>query len=193
MSITLKDIDKSDTNGKEHESDSADDSSGSAGNEDSDSSSEDEDDEDPEIIARRLGDQLWADIQKARSSVTTATALPPITAKEAAAVVTARTVLSYANADILVHSELSKTVIPGVDGLTAIEMLNRIASDGRVPRAYVVPLSQTLIKLAKSDVLFPPLPAVSSQTTLKRKRDDLDEGDTASKVPSKEHDTPTRV
>lgn len=179
MSITLAEDDK--TRNDIEEAEDGEDSTGSIGNEDSDNSSEEEeDDEDPETIARRLGDQLWADIQRARAGAAPAVAPPVISPKEAAVMTTMRAVLTYANSDALVRSELSKSIIPGTDGSNVIDMLNKIVSDGKVPRLLVGPLSQVLVKLAKSETLFSPLPAVLSQVALKRKRSDMDEEDSGS-------------
>lgn len=164
---------------------------------------EEEDEEDPEDIARRLGDQLWADIQRARAadntntaatttksidqaqptaaptpSKTTTVRIPLDTRKQDAALATMKLVLAHADSDGLVHSTLKSTIVPGFEGSNVYDLLKRIVDSGSITKQAASSLSQILVRLAKSEVLFPPLPTLSS-LMLKRKRETT-AGDTLS-------------
>lgn len=162
----------------EGETDPGEDSNNSSDSSDSDSDDSDSDseDEDEEVIARKLNEQLWEDIRRARAD----TVPPPPPAayqrspKEEAAFVTMKKVLAFAASDPLVHSTLSDTSIPGHAGLNVLEMLKKILDEGRITPQSAGPLSHVLVRLAKSEVLFSPLPVLSPQT-LKRKRDENEE------------------
>ncbi|EJD07088.1 uncharacterized protein FOMMEDRAFT_165704 [Fomitiporia mediterranea MF3/22] len=85
-----------------------------------------------------------------------------------------KTVLSFAASDPVVHETFSTTEVPGHPGTNLLEMLNKIVEEGRIALQFAGPLSHALVKLAKSEVLFSPLPSLPSQT-LKRKRDGTEE------------------
>jgi len=102
------------------------------GEDEDDDDEEDElDDEDAEAIARRLGDQLWADIQRARAGTTAAPATnaastadepnaltndeestPAKNTKEEAALATMRAVLACSEQDAPVRARLATTLLP---------------------------------------------------------------------------------
>ncbi|KAG1863840.1 hypothetical protein F4604DRAFT_1893453 [Suillus subluteus] len=140
------------------------------------------DGEEAEEIARRLKEQLWADISKAqadRVNVTTTASTPgapphdgvpsavpspvPITQpppqsstsfkKEEAALKTMGNVLNIAGKDPLVHSTLASAVVPGA-GTSVLEILNHTVSAGTISKELAKTLSMTLVSLARSDTLF---------------------------------------
>ena len=158
----------------------SDDTNNSGGSED-DSDEEDSEDEDAEAIARKLGDQLWADIQRARAVAPTPAVVK--SPKEDAALVTMKKVLTFANSDPLVHSTLSAATVPGHPNTNLLELLKKLMDEGRVTPQAAGPLSQVLVKLAKSEVLFSPLPSLPSQVA-KRKRE---EKGLADEPPSKKY------
>lgn len=188
---------------KEHEygqSEEEDDDGEGDGSDNGEDEDEDEDmEDDAEAIARRLGDQLWADIQRARAGGVTSSTTDqspesptdehptsirafvsspntiPKSAKEVAALVTMRTVLAHAATDPLVHSTLMSTPVPGFENTNVLAMLSGIAQSGTISKEVAGPLSQVIVRLAKSEILFSPLPTLPT-SALKRKRDE-GEGD----------------
>ncbi|OCB90192.1 hypothetical protein A7U60_g2563 [Sanghuangporus baumii] len=140
---------------------------------DDEESSEFDSDEDEELT-RKLNEQLLEDIRRAREAAAPPT--PPITRRsprEEAALATVKTVLSFATSDSVVRSTLASTEVPGYSNV--LQMLNNIAEEGRISTHLAGTLSHVLVKLAKSEELFSPLPPVSQETTLKRKRDEAEE------------------
>lgn len=142
----------------------------------------DDGEEEAEEIARRLKEQLWADISKAQADrvniTTTAStsaaplydgvppAVPspvPITQpppqsstsskKEEAALKTMGNVLNIAGKDPLVHSTLASAVVPGA-GNSVLEILNQTVAAGTISKDLAKSLSMTLVSLARSDALF---------------------------------------
>lgn len=142
----------------------------------------DDGEEEAEEIARRLKEQLWADISKAqadRVNVTTTASIPgaplhdgvpsavptpvPITQqppqssasskKEEAALKTMGNVLNIAGKDPLVHSTLASAVVPGA-GNSVLEILNGTVAAGTISKDLAKSLSMTLVSLARSDALF---------------------------------------
>ncbi|KAG1735988.1 hypothetical protein EDB19DRAFT_1057200 [Suillus lakei] len=142
----------------------------------------DDGEEEAEEIARRLKEQLWADISKAqadRVSVTTTASIPgaplhdgvppavpspvPIahpppqssmsSKKEEAALKTMGNVLNIAGKDPLVHSTLASAVVPGA-GNSVLEILNHTVAAGTISKDLAKSLSMTLVSLARSDALF---------------------------------------
>ncbi|KAL5525527.1 hypothetical protein ACEPAG_6863 [Sanghuangporus baumii] len=143
----------------------------SEGSDDEESSEFDEDED--EELTRKLNEQLLEDIRRAREAA--APPKSPITSrspKEEAALATVKTVLSFATSDSVVRSTLASTEVPGYSNV--LEMLNNIAQEGRISPHLAGTLSHVLVKLAKSEELFSPLPSVP-QETLKRKRDEEEE------------------
>ncbi|KAG1844322.1 hypothetical protein DFJ58DRAFT_907256 [Suillus subalutaceus] len=160
----------------------------------------DDGEEEAEEIARRLKEQLWADISKAqadRVNVTTTASTPgapphggvpsavpspvPITQpppqsstsfkKEEAA-------LKTMGNDPLVHSTLASAVVPGA-GTSVLEILSHTVSAGTISKELAKTLSMTLVSLARSDTLFAAMrhsnaPALQLDKG-KRKRDETEE------------------
>ncbi|KAF8486475.1 hypothetical protein DFH94DRAFT_185375 [Russula ochroleuca] len=142
---------------------------------------EEEEDADAEVeaeeIARRLNDQLWAEISKARAEAAAAsskdtTAAPagtPIFTSASAeadniyhvpfdrrvheALKTMRIILKDIANDPLARSTLSTTLIPG-PGVSVLDAFNNAVSCNAIPKEIAKPLSHLLISLARSDVLF---------------------------------------
>ena len=186
--------------------------------EEDDDDDDDDEEEDPEAIARRLGDQLWADIQRARAGATTEpppapapasvpaptpapapkpvqsvapkppptaapeNAQPSASTKEMAALTTMKTILAYAATDPLVHTTLSTTPVPGIEHSNIFDALTHISKTGIINKNTANQLSKVLVKLAKSPILFPPLPAFIPQP-LKRKLSNPEPRSSPSKRP----------
>jgi hypothetical protein len=158
----------------------------------------DEDEEydtEAEEIAKRLGDQLWADIAKAQAeasasantntSATNQVVVPPLShvviperqtrggaasevpsataydstnasrqdRKQEAALVTIRTILSFAFKDPVVRTTLASQTVPAV-GSSVLDILTQCANSGTITKIMAKPLSDAVVSLAKSDVLF---------------------------------------
>ena len=107
-------------------------------------------------------------------------ALPPASTstrkspKEEAALSTVKTVLSLATSDDVVRTTFLNTVVPSSGNSNLFDTLTKIAEEGRITPEVAGSLSHVLVKLAKSEVLFSPLPSLP-QETMKRKRDGLEE------------------
>lgn len=177
---------------------------------------EDEYDAEAEEIAKRLGDQLWADIAKAQAeAAATSTAPPPATTpqppppadasplpeppaqpastaddshdtpaasqarKQEAALVTVRTILSFAYKDPVVRATLATQVLPTGDNTSVLDVLTRCATSNSIAKDLAKPLSDAIVSLAKSDVLFSSMrnsdAAAIQLDKGKRKRDQMDE------------------
>src|SRR6266852_4969813 len=142
------------------------------GDEDEEEEEEDADAE-AEEIARRLNDQLWAEINKAQAEAaatsnkgTAAISDAPISSsasEEAVAVLpdkrvhealkTIRIILKDIANDPLARSTLSTTLIPG-PGLSVLDAFDSAVSSNAIPKEIAKPLSHLLVSLARSDVLF---------------------------------------
>ena len=111
-----------------------------------------------EEIARRLNDQLWAEISKARaeaaSSKSTVAALPsstPISSSVSVppdrrvheALKTMRIILKDISHDPLARSTLSTTLIPG-PGVSVLDAFNNAVSSNTIPKEIAKPLSHLL-------------------------------------------------
>ncbi|KAF9050077.1 hypothetical protein BJ165DRAFT_1456359 [Panaeolus papilionaceus] len=133
-------------------------------------------------MARRLGEELWADISKvtaernALASIgepmqtdqlmsseqltgpdsTLALSMPTAPAhsnrKEEAILTTMKTILGLMENDPPAKSILSSTVLP--DGQNVLWALQSCCNSGTIPRGVAGPLSQLLVALARSDALF---------------------------------------
>src|SRR6266702_1043485 len=167
-----------------------------------DGGEEDEIDEDAdaeaEDIARRLNDQLWAEISKAQAEAAAAAASshgPPasvLTEPSATssggltvpdrrvqeALKTMRMVLKDVANDTLARSTLSTTLIPGMSGVSVLDAFNNAVSSGVILKEVAKSLSHLLVSLARSDALFSSLrhsEESSIQLELgKRQRDELE-------------------
>ncbi|THH29657.1 hypothetical protein EUX98_g4531 [Antrodiella citrinella] len=176
---------------------------------------EEEDDADydaeAEEMARRLGDQLLADIAKAQlevglvqppASTSTAPAPPaanplPTTGQPARSTMTSKTVVSkakkreaafatmkaiieFAAKDAQVRATLSATVVAHGTGSNIFDILTQCISASRISKALAKPLSDAVVSLAKSEMLFASLrnsdAAAIQLDKGKRKRDQVDDG-----------------
>jgi hypothetical protein len=172
-----------------------------ADDDDDDDEEEDEIDEDAdaeaEDIARRLNDQLWAEISKAQAeaaaSATSGQGPPASLSTEPSAIPsslsvpdrrvqealkTMRIVLKDVANDTLARSTLSATMIPGLPGVSVFDAFNNAVSSSVIPKEVAKPLSHLLVSLARSDALFSSLrhsEESSIQLELgKRQRDELE-------------------
>src|SRR6266478_3402550 len=143
------------------------------GNEDEEG--EEDADAEAEEIARRLNDQLWAEINKAQAEAAaagnkdTATTGAPISSSPSAnsdgvchvppdrrvheALKTMRIILKDIANDPLARSTLSTTLIPG-PGVSVLDAFDSAVSSNAIPKEIAKPLSHLLVSLARSDVLF---------------------------------------
>jgi hypothetical protein len=167
----------------------------------------DEDDEDIDAeaqeIARRLGEELWADISKANAERNAASVPKPSviavepqvgpsnevgvadnaslassTRKEDLVIKTMLAILTLVDNDPLAKSTLASTFIP--NGSSVLEVLKQCTTSRGIAKGTAGPLSKILVTLAKSDTLFGKLkhsnaPAIQLDKG-KRKREDFDEG-----------------
>ncbi|KAI0717742.1 hypothetical protein C8T65DRAFT_640640 [Cerioporus squamosus] len=161
-------------------------------------------DAEAEAMARRLGDQLLADIAKAQAEAAAAganpnppqTAEPPehpptppkdilpqptsLQKKREAALLTMRGILAFASKHAIVGSTMSVSQVPGSEGGTLIDVFNRCVSASSISKPLARVLTEAVLSLAKSDALFGSLrnsdaPAIQLDKG-KRKRDETDEG-----------------
>lgn len=151
------------------------------GYEDDDDDYEDGEEE-AEEIARRLKEQLWADISKAQADRVSATSStpsappqendpsgvpsrvpisqqPPLSStsskKEGAALQTMKNVLEIARKDPLVRSTLASAVVPGAgNNSSVLEILGHTVAVGTITKELAKSLSLILVSLARSDALF---------------------------------------
>lgn len=140
--------------------------------EDEEGDEDEPDDDEAEAIAQRLSAQLWADINRAQAdrahtqnapetSTTPAEydgALAQYNAKTLAALTTMKAVLNYADSDPMAHTTLSTSAIPGFEDRNVLDTLKQFVIGGSIARDLAGPLSQILVILARSEVLFTPLP-----------------------------------
>lgn len=176
-------------------------------NYDEDGEGEDDDDADAdaeaEEIARRLRDQLWADINAARATANAQPAQAPlpsnaatlptnvpqtISKKEEEALVTMTTILAFANKDVLVRNTLATAVIPDSNGDNVLDLLTRSVTSRTIPKVLAKPLSNLLVTLVRSDTLFATLrhsnaPALHLDKG-KRKRDEVDDSQLQEEEPA---------
>jgi uncharacterized C2H2 Zn-finger protein len=154
---------------------------------------EEEGDEDAEAaeIARRLGDQLMADIAKAQAEQAAAAAaqtqepsvrppaVPPTPAPTAAAINTMKSILACATKDPLVNFVLasSSVIDPTGTKTNALQILQRSTEAGFIPQDLAKIFSPVVLQLSQSEALFGSKDATVASTpvpeTGKRKRDDL--------------------
>lgn len=180
---------------------------------------EEDDDDDEDIdkeaqeIARRLGEQLWADITKVNaernaaaasqgaSSLQAPTCAPSTTTiqesvfatanqirrKEDEAFTTMKAILALVEKDEHAKNLMYSTAVS--NGFNVLELLYQCTSSGNIDKGFARPLSQAIILLAKSDDLFGILrqsnaPAIQLDIG-KRKREAFDEGNSAHAHPPK--------
>lgn len=170
--------------------------------EDYDDDGDDDIDAEAEEIARRLGAELWADLSKGNAEQLAAPQLAPVgveaptvessvspsmpattaapSRKADAIILTMRAILKFVENDPLAHSALASTAIPNSNGSNVLDTLNQAVASGSVPKAIALSLSQILVTLARSEVLFGTLrhsnaPSIQLDKG-KRKREEADEG-----------------
>ncbi|RPD60769.1 hypothetical protein L227DRAFT_574934 [Lentinus tigrinus ALCF2SS1-6] len=161
-------------------------------------------DAEAEAMARRLGDQLLADIAKAQAEAAAAVASPtppqtteppgkpltppeealpqhtPLQKKREAALLTMRGILAFASKHAIVGSTMSVSHIAGSEGGNLVDIFNRCISSSTISKPLARALTEAVLSLAKSDALFGSLrnsdaPAIELDKG-KRKRDVTDEG-----------------
>lgn len=162
---------------------------------------EEEGDEDAEAaeIARRLGDQLMADIAKAQAEQAAAAAAAAVQSQEptvqpsvilptpvaatkdptAAAINTMKSILAYATKDPLVNFVLASASVidPTSTKTNALQILQRSTEAGFIPRDLAKVFSPVVLQLSQSETLFGSkdvtVPSTPASEIGKRKRDDL--------------------
>lgn len=159
---------------------------------------EEEGDEDAEAaeIARRLGDQLMADIAKAQAEqaaaaaaavqtqepITQPSVMPPTpvaTANDptAAGINTMKSILGYATKDPLVNFVLASASVVDPTGTktNALQILQRSTEAGFIPQDLAKILGPVVLQLSQSEALFGSkdgtVPSTPASETGKRKRD----------------------
>lgn len=146
--------------------------------EEGDEEEEEEEDADAEAeeIARRLNDQLWAEINRAQAEAAAACSngraaishapISSSASEEVEAVChvlpdkrvhealkTMRIILKDIANDPLARSTLSTTLIPG-PGVSVLDAFDNAVSSNAIPKEVAKPLSHLLVSLARSNVLF---------------------------------------
>ncbi|KAF9462444.1 hypothetical protein BDZ94DRAFT_1261382 [Collybia nuda] len=170
--------------------------------EDYDDDGDDDIDAEAQEIARRLGAELWADLSKGSAEQPGAPPLAPIhpmaptieggvstsvstttvtpSRKVDAIIITMKAILTFIENDPLARSTLASTTVLHSNGNNILDVLNQTATSGSVPKAMAMSLSQTLVTLARSEVLFGTLrhsnaPSIQLDKG-KRKREAADDG-----------------
>ncbi|KAH9856425.1 hypothetical protein C2E23DRAFT_857369 [Lenzites betulinus] len=116
-------------------------------------------DAEAEEMARRLGDQLLADIAKAQAEAAAVAGTangPPAPSegpsqgtyrkKQDAAVLTMKAILAFAARNPVVHSAMSTSHVPGAGGASLLEVFNRCISASSISK----PLARTLTEIVLS-------------------------------------------
>ncbi|KAJ7267681.1 hypothetical protein B0H12DRAFT_967292, partial [Mycena haematopus] len=84
--------------------------------------------------------------------------------------------------DSLAHSTFTLSKVPEFSGDSILDILRNIAGSGKIPRGVALPLSHSLVTLAKSETLFGNLRhSDASSLQLKRKREEADADERANK------------
>lgn len=155
-------------------------------------------------IARRLGEELWADISKvnaernaAASGAASSTTIPAITApettrlgptqaaplphlprKEEAIIATMKGILALVESDPPAKAALASTNLP--NGTSVLALLLECSARGSIVHGIAGPLSQVIVTLARSNALFGNLKQSNASAIQldkgKRKREEFDEG-----------------
>lgn len=138
-------------------------------------------------MARRLGQELWADIG-GTTAVSTPTASATVdssnpsaaTRKSDAAITTMKSILAFVECDTLARSTLSSSLLPIPEGGNVLDALKHAVTLGIVQKSTAMPLSQVLVSLARSEVLFGALRHSNASSIQldkgKRKREETDGG-----------------
>ncbi|KIK58235.1 hypothetical protein GYMLUDRAFT_202708 [Collybiopsis luxurians FD-317 M1] len=169
--------------------------------------SDDEDDGDDDIdaealeMARQLNQQLFSlepdtssaptanpdsapEPETESASVHPASSLP--SKKEEAALVTIKVIMALLNHDPVAHSTLASTPVPNSSFSNVIDALKQILAAGKLPKPTASALSQSVVGLAASEVLFGSLKGQDSRLGVlgKRKREEIPATDPPPKEPS---------
>ena len=159
---------------------------------------EDEDEKEAEEIARRLKEQLWADISKAQAAQAIPSAQPlasritafpgehgvsgpkaTLSKKQDAALQTMKGILAITANDKLAYSTLASAVVPGTNNDNVLNVLGQVVRAGSISKELAKSLTPILVSLARSDTLFATMrhsnaPAMQLDKG-KRKRDESEE------------------
>lgn len=137
-----------------------------------DDEGDDDIDAEAEEMARKLNEQIWADMQNAigaegtsleTNSASTASvpstahappAPPASSRKEEAVMVTIKVIMALLNHDSVAQNTLGSTAVPNTAFSSVFDALQQILASGKVAKVAAFPLSQTLISLAGSEALF---------------------------------------
>ncbi|KAF5351707.1 hypothetical protein D9756_007650 [Leucocoprinus leucothites] len=146
---------------EEEEEDEENDEAADMEEEEEEDDDEDDDDIDAQAqeIARRLGQQLWEDITKAQAAQAASGTLhfPPPTQKQSrkedAVILTMRAILSLVDQDPAARNALEAAFLPTGTG-NVLGILQQSVSANSVAKQICMPLSHTLVSLAKSETLF---------------------------------------
>ena len=141
-------------------------------------------DAEAEEIARRLNDQLWAEISKAQAEAAAATKATssatlgaPLSSTASAevgttststishsrsvpdkrvheALKTIRIILKDVANDPLARATLSTTLVPGIPGMSVLDAFSGAVASNTISKDVAQPLSHLLVSLARSDTLF---------------------------------------
>ncbi|KAJ3734022.1 hypothetical protein DFJ43DRAFT_994410 [Lentinula guzmanii] len=159
----------------------------------------DEDDGDDDIdaqaeeMARKLNEQLWEDMR--RAAATESISSTPMEAhsaptstpqedsshidsasshKEEAVLATIKAIMALLTHDPIAHNTLASTALPSTSFSSVLDALNQILATRTVSKAIALVLSQALVTLVGSEVLFGALKGHDAQAKLlgKRKREE---------------------
>jgi len=150
--------------------------------EDYDEDGDDDIDAEAQEMARRLGQELWADISRATTSDPTVT--PTIDSsthagKAEAAIMTMKSILAFVEKDPLAHSTLASSLVPTSNGGNVLDALKHAVTLGKIQKNIAMPLSEVIVSLARSEVLFGALRHSNASSIQldqgKRKREEADD------------------
>ncbi|KAF5385975.1 hypothetical protein D9615_002272 [Tricholomella constricta] len=164
---------------------------------DYDEGEDDDIDAEAEEIARRLGEELWADLSKATAGQiigvapapaagsspqpdTTLFATSNSSRKGDAAILTMKAILTVVENDPPARHALASAIVPSSNDDNVLDTLKRLVASGGVSKATAVSLSPILVSLASSDILFGNLRHSNASSIQlvkgKRKREEVDDG-----------------
>ncbi|KAJ3837898.1 hypothetical protein F5878DRAFT_621002 [Lentinula raphanica] len=168
---------------------------------------EDEDDDidaQAEEMARKLNEQLWEDMRRAGATASTSapstdvqpappelplqdapTAVREPSSKEEAVLATIKTIIALLHRDSVAHDTLASTSLPDSSFSSVLDALNQILTSRTISKSTASVLSQALITLAGSEVLFGMLngrDGAQNKLLGKRKREE----ESATVTPSKQ-------
>lgn len=116
-------------------------------------------------IAKRLGDQLWADITKAQleaglvnptSSQGNGSGVNAPTSrvgKKEAALATMRNIIALAGRDQHIQAAMKASTVANS---SVLDILNQCLTSNAISKSLAKPLADSVLLMAKNDVLFPP-------------------------------------